>query len=175
MRRDVRCRTTMTSWRRLTEDYWAGAVAVLFFLFVQDASCAQMHHTHLHTPEPHAANITVKRHYNNHNHQHKHKNKDSKRTYAPQLSKHDKEYLGKLEDALQSKKGRMLYTNSWAVQLNPAEVAQADRIAEKHGFENLGQVSLSSLNHPQVSSIEWVQFHYCRIIPLHSKYTFFYS
>ena len=59
---------------------------------------------------------------------------------APQLSKRDKEYLSKLEDALQSKEGKILYTNSWAVQLNPAEVAQADRIAEKHGFENLGQV-----------------------------------
>jgi len=59
---------------------------------------------------------------------------------APQLSKRDKEYLSKLEDALQSKEGKILFTNSWAVQLNPAEVAQADRIADKHGFENLGQI-----------------------------------
>ena len=59
---------------------------------------------------------------------------------ARQLTKNDKIYLGKLEDALQSKEGKLLYTNSWAVQLNPAEVAQADRIADKHGFENLGQV-----------------------------------
>lgn len=59
---------------------------------------------------------------------------------ARQLSKRDKEYLAKLEDSLQSKEGKILFTNSWAVQLDPAEVAQADRIAEKHGFENLGQV-----------------------------------
>ncbi|XP_057306500.1 PC3-like endoprotease variant B [Hydractinia symbiolongicarpus] len=59
---------------------------------------------------------------------------------ARQLSKRDKEYLAKLEDSLQSKEGKILFTNSWAVQLDPAEVAQADRIAEKHGFENLGQI-----------------------------------
>merc|ERR1711962_1096094 len=79
--------------------------------------------------------MTVKRHYNHHNHHFNHNhNRDAKRheTYkAPQLSSRDKAYLGKLEDALQSKRGRMMYTNSWAVQLNPAEVAQADRIAEK--------------------------------------------
>ena len=61
---------------------------------------------------------------------------------APQLTKRDREYLSRLEDALQNKNGGMMFTNSWAVQLNPAEVAQADKIAKKHGFENLGQVSL---------------------------------
>lgn len=83
--------------------------------------------------------ITVKRYY--HKHKHKSNAKPKETIYKiPQLKKRDKEYLGKLEDALQNKKGRMMYTNSWAVQLNPAEVAQADRIAIKHGFENLGQI-----------------------------------
>lgn len=59
---------------------------------------------------------------------------------APQLSKKDKAYLSKLEDALQDKEGTLLYTNSWAVQMHQSEIAQADRIAEKHGFENVGQV-----------------------------------
>lgn len=59
---------------------------------------------------------------------------------VPQLSATDRAYLTKLEDALQSKKGRILFTNSWAVQLNPVEVAQADKIAARHGFENLGQI-----------------------------------
>ena len=59
---------------------------------------------------------------------------------APQLKKKEKEYLAKIEDALQNEAGSLLYTNSWAVQLHQAEVAQADRIAEKHGFENMGQV-----------------------------------
>ncbi|XP_002160973.1 PC3-like endoprotease variant B isoform X1 [Hydra vulgaris] len=74
-----------------------------------------------------------------------HEYKDGRFTKTPnfnarQLTKNDKVYLGKLEDALQSKEGKLLYTNSWAVQLNPAEVAQADRIANNHGFENLGQI-----------------------------------
>ena len=117
-------------------------VALLLFVIVGETNCAQRHHTNIHTPEAHGANITVKRHYHNHHNHHNH-NKDSARTFnSPQLTKRDKDYLGKLEDALQGKKGRMLYTNSWAVQLNPAEVAQADRIAEKHGFENLGQVRI---------------------------------
>jgi len=59
---------------------------------------------------------------------------------APQLKKKEKEYLAKIEDALQNDEGSLLYTNSWAVQLHQAEVAQADRIAENHGFENMGQV-----------------------------------
>ena len=59
---------------------------------------------------------------------------------APQLKKKEKEYLAKIEDALQNEAGSLLYTNSWAVQLHQAEVAQADRIANKHGFENMGQV-----------------------------------
>ena len=59
---------------------------------------------------------------------------------APQLKKKEKEYLAKIEDALQNEEGSLLYTNSWAVQLHQAEVAQADRIADKHGFENMGQV-----------------------------------
>ena len=59
---------------------------------------------------------------------------------APQLKKKEKEYLAKIEDALQNEGGSLLYTNSWAVQLHQAEVAQADRIALKHGFENMGQV-----------------------------------
>ncbi|EDO38851.1 predicted protein [Nematostella vectensis] len=33
-----------------------------------------------------------------------------------------------------------MFTNSWAVQLDSAEVEAADRIAAKHGFTNLGQV-----------------------------------
>ncbi|XP_066929242.1 PC3-like endoprotease variant B [Clytia hemisphaerica] len=59
---------------------------------------------------------------------------------APQLKKKEKEYLAKIEDALQNDEGSLFYTNAWAVQLHQAEVAQADRIAEKHGFENMGQV-----------------------------------
>ena len=59
---------------------------------------------------------------------------------APQLSKADKRYLTKIEDALTSKKGRLIYTNSWAVQLKPEEVASADQIAKRNGFHNVGQV-----------------------------------
>jgi len=74
----------------------------------------------------------------------KYKNQVEKEKYnmnnVPQLSTKEKTYLNKLEDALTSKSGKILFTNSWAVQLNPAEVAQADRIAEGHGFENLGQI-----------------------------------
>ena len=33
-----------------------------------------------------------------------------------------------------------MFTNSWAVKLDPAEIKVADRIAEKHGFINYGQV-----------------------------------
>lgn len=74
---------------------------------------------------------------------------------APQLSKKDKTYLSKLEDALQNKEGTLLYTNSWAVQMNQAEVAQADRIAEKHGFENVGQVSFSGIFVYSIRSCEF--------------------
>ena len=58
----------------------------------------------------------------------------------PQLTKKDKKYLQKIEDALTSRKGKIVFTNDWAVQLDPAEIAAADRIAKKHGFHNLGQV-----------------------------------
>ena len=61
---------------------------------------------------------------------------------APQLTKADKRHLAKLEDALTSKKGRLIFTNSWAVQLNPEQVALADQIAKRNGFHNMGQVPL---------------------------------
>ena len=67
-------------------------------------------------------------------------NEDYARFTAPQLSKADKRYLTKIEDALTSKKGRIIYTNSWAVQLKPEEVASADQIAKRNGFHNVGQV-----------------------------------
>lgn len=72
---------------------------------------------------------------------------DSSRFSAPQLSKADKRYLTKLEDALTSKKGKLVFTNSWAVQLNPEQIASADQIAKRNGFHNMGQVthSFSSL------------------------------
>jgi len=59
---------------------------------------------------------------------------------APQLSRDDKRYLAKIEDALTSKKGKLIYTNSWAVQLKPEEVASADQIAKRNGFHNVGQI-----------------------------------
>lgn len=86
-------------------------------------------------------------------------NKAEAKFKAPQLTKRDKEYLSKLEDALQNKDGMMMYTNSWAVQLNPAEVAQADRIAYKHGFENLGQVRI--LNILRIFAFEAPEFSVC--------------
>ena len=65
---------------------------------------------------------------------------DSSRFSAPQLSQADKRYLTKLEDALTSKKGKLVFTNSWAVQLNPEQIASADQIAKRNGFHNMGQV-----------------------------------
>jgi hypothetical protein len=57
------------------------------------------------------------------------------------LTRKEWEELHKFEDALKSEDGKLFFTNSWAVQLDPAELEVADRLAEKHGFENLGQVS----------------------------------
>ena len=39
----------------------------------------------------------------------------------------------------------LVYSNSWAVKVSGG-VDVADRIAEKHGFKNLGQVSGASMN-----------------------------
>merc|ERR1711962_1674645 len=92
-----------------------GTLAVLVLMLIRSAYGGQLHHLHRHRPSPYEGNMTVKRHYNHINH-HNH-NRDAKRheTYkAPQLSSRDKAYLGKLEDALQNKRGRMMYTNSWA-------------------------------------------------------------
>lgn len=74
---------------------------------------------------------------------HHHHRSDNKLSHftAPQLSGKDKLYLAKIEDALTSKRGRLVFTNSWAVQLNPAQVASADQIAKRNGFKNMGQVS----------------------------------
>lgn len=68
---------------------------------------------------------------------------DFSRFTAPQLTKADKRHLAKLEDALTSKKGKLIFTNSWAVQLNPEQVASADEIAKRNGFHNMGQVNFS--------------------------------
>ena len=65
---------------------------------------------------------------------------DLSRFTAPQLSHKEKLYLAKIEDSLTSKRGRLIFTNSWAVQLNPAEVASADQIAKRNNFQNMGQV-----------------------------------
>ena len=67
-------------------------------------------------------------------------NEDYSRFTAPQLTKADKRHLAKLEDALTSRKGKLIFTNSWAVQLNPEQVASADQIAKRNGFHNVGQV-----------------------------------
>lgn len=69
---------------------------------------------------------------------------DYSRFTAPQLTKADKRHLARLEDALTSKKGKLIFTNSWAVQLNPEQVASADEIAKRNGFHNMGQVSLQN-------------------------------
>ena len=59
---------------------------------------------------------------------------------TPKLTRQEWEQLHKFEDALKSEDGKLLFTNSWAVQLDPAEIKVADRIARKHGFINYGQV-----------------------------------
>ena len=59
---------------------------------------------------------------------------------APKLTRREWEQLHKFEDALKSENGELMFTNSWAVQLDPAEIKVADRIAKKHGFINYGQV-----------------------------------
>ena len=56
------------------------------------------------------------------------------------LTRREWEQLHKFEDALKSDTGELMFTNSWAVKLDPAEIKVADRIAEKHGFINYGQV-----------------------------------
>lgn len=56
------------------------------------------------------------------------------------LTRKEWEQIHKFEDALKSEDGKLLYTDSWGVQLDPAELEVADRLARKHGFENLGQV-----------------------------------
>jgi len=65
---------------------------------------------------------------------------DERLDEIPQLSKGDKLYLSKLEDALQSDEGKLQFTNSWAVKLHPSQYVETDRIATKHGFENLGRI-----------------------------------
>lgn len=64
----------------------------------------------------------------------------TKKASGPHLTKKEWKDLHKFEDALKSEDGQLMYTNSWAVQLDSAEVEAADRIASKHGFVNLGQV-----------------------------------
>lgn len=63
------------------------------------------------------------------------------RQRKPKLTRKEWEQLHKFEDALKSEDGDLYYTNSWAVQLDSAELELADKLAEKHGLENLGQVS----------------------------------
>ncbi len=86
---------------------------------------------------------------------------DISRFTAPQLSHKEKLYLAKIEDALTSKKGRLIFTNSWAVQLNPAEVASVDQIAKRNGFHNMGQVI--SLN---IELYDIDKYHYSKIVLL---------
>lgn len=65
------------------------------------------------------------------------------RSKQPVLSSEEWKQLHKLEDALKTEEGELMYTNSWAVKLvDPAEIEVADKIAAKHGFQNLGQVIL---------------------------------
>ena len=65
------------------------------------------------------------------------------RSKQPVLSSEEWKQLHRFEDALKTEEGELMYTDSWAVKLvDPAEVEVADRIAEKHGFQNLGQVNL---------------------------------
>lgn len=69
--------------------------------------------------------------------------KRGKRTLesTPKLTRREWEQLHKFEDALKSDNGELMFTNSWAVKfVDPAEIKVADRIAEKHGFINYGQV-----------------------------------
>ena len=70
--------------------------------------------------------------------------KRGKRTLesTPKLTRREWEQLHKFEDALKNDNGELMFTNSWAVQLDPAEIKVADRIAKKHGFTNYGQVRL---------------------------------
>ena len=64
------------------------------------------------------------------------------RPEQPTLTSEEWRQLHRFEDALKTEEGELMYTNSWAVKLiDPAEVEVADRIALKHGFENLGQVN----------------------------------
>ncbi|KAJ7394411.1 hypothetical protein OS493_000220 [Desmophyllum pertusum] len=68
--------------------------------------------------------------------------KRGKRTLesTPKLTRREWEQLHKFEDALKNDHGDLMFTNSWAVKLDPAEIKVADRIAKKHGFTNYGQV-----------------------------------
>ena len=68
--------------------------------------------------------------------------KRGKRTLesTPKLTRREWEQLHKFEDALKNDDGELMFTNSWAVKLDPAEIKVADRIAKKHGFTNYGQV-----------------------------------
>lgn len=70
--------------------------------------------------------------------------KRGKRTLesTPKLTRREWEQLHKFEDALKNDNGELMFTNSWAVKLDPAEIKVADRIAKKHGFTNYGQVRL---------------------------------
>ena len=44
--------------------------------------------------------------------------------------------------------GDTVYSNSWAVEIGGGD-AEADSIARKHGFTNLGRVSFSVASYPQ--------------------------
>lgn len=59
---------------------------------------------------------------------------------TPKLTRREWEELHKFEDALKNDNGELMFTNSWALKLDPAEIKVADRIAKKHGFINYGQV-----------------------------------
>lgn len=59
----------------------------------------------------------------------------------PTLTKAEWRQIHKFEDALKDEEGKLFYTDSWAVRLpDEAELEVADKIAEKHGFINLGKV-----------------------------------
>lgn len=73
----------------------------------------------------HREKITVSHEHRDHRSRKHRKHTDFKN--VPQLSQQERAYLTKLEDALQSRSGKILFTNSWAVQLDPAARTRSAR------------------------------------------------
>ena len=47
---------------------------------------------------------------------------------------------------------KSFYTNTWAVHVDPPNKSVADRIAKKHGFVNIGKVSITFLAEEMILS-----------------------